>query len=82
MYAKCGRVDISKQLFQRMEKRDVASWSIVIAGCIDNGRPKIALEYFERMQDETVKPNYVTLVSVLKACANLAFFEGRTIYSQ
>lgn len=60
----------------------MASWSIVIAGCIDNGQPKIALEYFERMQDETVKPNYVTLVSVLKACANLAFLkEGQFIHN-
>eukprot|EP00250_Pteridium_aquilinum_P012083 c2049_g1_i1 orf=191-1276(+) len=64
-----------------MERRDVVSWSMMIAGCVENGQPKIALEYFKQMQDEMVRPNYVTLISVLKACAHLAFLkEGQLVH--
>ncbi|XP_008776306.1 pentatricopeptide repeat-containing protein At1g08070, chloroplastic-like [Phoenix dactylifera] len=75
MYVKCGAVDEARHEFDRMERRDVVGWSSMIAGYAQNGRPNEALELFERMKAENCKPNEVTLVSVLSACAQLGSVE-------
>ncbi|KAG1346322.1 pentatricopeptide repeat-containing protein, chloroplastic-like [Cocos nucifera] len=75
MYVKCGAVDEARQEFERMECRDVVAWSSMIAGYAQNGKSNEALELFERMKAENCKPNEVTLVSVLSACAQLGSVE-------
>ncbi|EFJ14525.1 hypothetical protein SELMODRAFT_180944 [Selaginella moellendorffii] len=73
MYAKCGRIDRAKQVFDRITHRDVVviSWNAMIAGFGQNGRPKQALELFRRMDLEGLQPSRMTYCSVLDACANL-----------
>ncbi|CAH2034780.1 unnamed protein product [Thlaspi arvense] len=37
MHVSCGRLDITRQLFDKMPHRDFHSWAIVILGCIETG---------------------------------------------
>ncbi|KAH9289611.1 hypothetical protein KI387_033728 [Taxus chinensis] len=71
MYAKCGSIDSAGKLFDNMSTRDAVAWSGMIAGYAHNGYSKEALELFDRMQLTEDKPNPITLVSVVKACAHL-----------
>ena len=71
MYVKCRAIDEARQEFDRMPHRDVVAWSTMIAGYAQNGRPHESLELFERMKAANCKPNEVTLVGVLSACAQL-----------
>ncbi|XP_072966348.1 pentatricopeptide repeat-containing protein At1g08070, chloroplastic-like isoform X1 [Typha angustifolia] len=75
MYVKCGAVDEARSEFDQMEQRDVVAWSAMIAGYAQNGRSEEALNLFERMKAENCKPNEVTIVSVLSACAQLGSVE-------
>ncbi|KAJ4824171.1 hypothetical protein Tsubulata_011902 [Turnera subulata] len=75
MYVKCGAVDEARQEFDRMDDKDIVAWSAMIAGYAQNGRAIEALELFECMRSEHMKPNDVTLVSVSSACAQLASVE-------
>lgn len=73
-------------LFQRMEKegvsRNTSSWNLLISGSLHNrhgssngcDRNK-ALGIFRQMQALNIKPNSVTILSVLPACANLTSFQ-------
>ncbi|XP_010039060.1 pentatricopeptide repeat-containing protein At1g08070, chloroplastic [Eucalyptus grandis] len=70
MYLKCGAVGEARREFDKMKKRDVVTWSAMIAGYAQNGRPDEALELFENMKNENIKPNDVALVSVLSVCAD------------
>jgi pentatricopeptide repeat protein len=70
MYAKCGNVKVAHELFDRMPKRDVVSWSAMIGGYGMHGYGKNALELFSRMQETSVIPNHATFVSVLSACSH------------
>eukprot|EP01018_Ginkgo_biloba_P030846 Gb_06900 [translate_table: standard] len=80
-YAKCRRVEIARQLFDQMSKRDVVSWNAMIAGYSQNGYANEALALFHQMQLEAMKPNRVTIVSVLPACADLeALQQGKDIH--
>ncbi|THG01269.1 hypothetical protein TEA_028187 [Camellia sinensis var. sinensis] len=76
MYVKCGAVDEARWEFDQMDEKDVVAWSAMIAGYAQNGRSTEALELFECMKREEIKPNDVTLVSVLSACAQLGSVEA------
>jgi pentatricopeptide repeat protein len=81
MYAKCGNVDVAHKLFERMPQRNVVSWTAMIAGCSQNGHPHEALSFFNEMQVQDLKPNLITVVSVLPACAGLlAVEQGKQIH--
>ncbi|KAL6583739.1 hypothetical protein OROMI_003028 [Orobanche minor] len=82
MYAKCGRVDTAREVFDNMSKRDVVSWSAMISGYSRSNRYKEALSLFHDMQDSNVEPNEVTMVSVLSSCADCgALRTGEWVHS-
>ncbi|XP_063949164.1 pentatricopeptide repeat-containing protein At1g08070, chloroplastic-like [Daucus carota subsp. sativus] len=76
MFAKCGDVDEARRVFNQMVGRDVVAWSAMNAGYAQNGRSSEALELFELMKGQQVKPNDATIVSVLSACAQLGSVEA------
>ncbi|KAJ7549626.1 hypothetical protein O6H91_07G060800 [Diphasiastrum complanatum] len=82
MYAKCGNIEEARKIFDRMPVRTVVSWNAIIVGYAKCAQGKMALELFQRMQQE-VKPDNVTFLGVLNACASLISpEEGRYIHAQ
>eukprot|EP01018_Ginkgo_biloba_P001220 Gb_33294 [translate_table: standard] len=81
MYAKCGSIDNARSVFDKMHRRDVVSWTTIIEGYAMHGCGKEALKLFQQMQHSGVKPNHVTLVSVLSACCHSGLVdEGRQYF--
>ncbi|XP_011626248.1 pentatricopeptide repeat-containing protein At1g08070, chloroplastic [Amborella trichopoda] len=76
MYAKCGLLDIARNVFDEMPKKDVVAWSAMISGYNQASRCKEALALFREMQVTEVQPNEVTMVSVLSSCAVLGALEA------
>ncbi|KAF8696280.1 hypothetical protein HU200_037184 [Digitaria exilis] len=70
MYAKCGRTDLARRMFDRMPVRDVSSWTSMITALATHGEEQGALDMFVNMQREEVPPNRVTMLAVLSACAH------------
>jgi len=78
MYAKCGSIEDSIKVFDRMSRRNIVSWTALILGYAHHGRCKEALNLFERMQQEGIKPDHVTFVGLLSACRHAGLVdEGR-----
>ncbi|XP_055823634.1 pentatricopeptide repeat-containing protein At4g31070, mitochondrial [Solanum dulcamara] len=77
-YWKCREPDLAFHVFQRMEVKNEVSWTAMISGCIAEELYARALELFRSMQVENVKPNRVTLTSILPACAELKY--GKEIH--
>ncbi|KAL0450489.1 UNVERIFIED_CONTAM: Pentatricopeptide repeat-containing protein [Sesamum latifolium] len=71
MYVKCGRMDEARGVFDGMVEKDVVTWTTVIHGYILYADVKGALELCRLMQFEGVRPNEVTLASLLAMCADL-----------
>ncbi|KAK6919942.1 Pentatricopeptide repeat [Dillenia turbinata] len=75
-YARRGDLGKAKELFDRMSFKNVVSWTSMISGYSQNGHYMEALSMFLRMEKEKeIRPNEVTLASVLPACANLGALE-------
>ncbi|GAA0186967.1 hypothetical protein LIER_34255 [Lithospermum erythrorhizon] len=71
MYAKCGDLITARMLFDGIDEKDLISWNVMIGGYTHTSKFKEALDVFRLMQMENVKPNDVTFLSVLPACAHL-----------
>ncbi|KAJ1275956.1 hypothetical protein BS78_05G176400 [Paspalum vaginatum] len=70
-YAKNGEPDLARSIFDAMSEKDVVSWSAMISGYADSNQPNEALRLFNDMQECGVRPDEVTVLSVISACANL-----------
>lgn len=70
-FIRCGRIDSAQHIFNEMPQRDVFAWSSMISGYSQNGQADLALELFKKMIDSGIKPNEVTMVSVLSSIATL-----------
>ncbi|MCL7042445.1 hypothetical protein MKW94_004618 [Papaver nudicaule] len=81
MYAKCGCIDLARDVFDRLQERTVVSWTAMIYACSVNGHGNDALEMFSRMLKEKVNPNSFTFIAVLTACKHSGLVEeGREYY--
>lgn len=67
-YAKCGCIKDAQEIFNKMPRKDVTTWSAMIMGYAINGENDIGLELFAEMEKKGPKPNAVTFVGVLIAC--------------
>ncbi|KAK8950060.1 Pentatricopeptide repeat-containing protein [Platanthera guangdongensis] len=70
MYAKCGLIGRAKELFDEMLERDTMAWSTMIVGFATHGLVDDALKLFSWMLASKVKPNHVTFLGALLACAH------------
>lgn len=76
-----GMVDHAREVFNEMPERDVISWSSMISGYSQTEQPHMALELYHEMIACRIKPNEITMVSVLSAIASLGILEeGRAAH--
>ena len=71
MYVKCGLFSKAKQVFEELSTRDVAPWTSLIGGYVQDGQSHEAIDCFYRMQSEGLYPNEVTFICILKACGSV-----------
>ena len=83
MYAKCGEFVKARRLLEEIPRRDIFSWNALLAGYVQEGQGREALNCFEWMQNDGITPDVVTFICILKACGNLKDFEkGRQIHEE
>ncbi|XP_047968139.1 pentatricopeptide repeat-containing protein At1g03540 [Salvia hispanica] len=81
LYAKCGRVDYAYRVFLKMDVKNMITWNSMIGGFAQNGRGKEAVEIFDQMIREGVKPDNISFIEVLFACSHSGLVgEGRRCF--
>lgn len=81
-FTRNGMAEEACSLFQEMPERDVVTWSSMISGYIQFDRSHQALALScEMMRQNGVKPNEITLASILSAVASCGTLEqGKSVY--
>ncbi|KAJ6831910.1 pentatricopeptide repeat-containing protein-like [Iris pallida] len=83
MYGKCGDWGASVRMFREMPERNDVSWNSVIGGLVHAGYSADSVRVFRDMMDGGVKPNSVTVSSLLPALVELGCFElGREVHGR
>lgn len=81
MYAECGNFEDAKLIFEGDRSLSVGLWTSMISGLATNGRGREAIDLFECMLNEGVRPNEITFVAVLAACSHSGLLkEGRKYF--
>ena len=82
MYAKNRFLEDAETIFNRLIKRDLFAWTVIVAGFAQDGQGEKAVKCFIQMQREGVKPNEFTLASSLSGCSRIATLDsGRQLHS-
>ncbi|KAI4370837.1 hypothetical protein MLD38_019141 [Melastoma candidum] len=82
MYAKCSDIEAAMEVFDNLLHRDVVSWTTIIVGAAQHGRAEEALDLFDRMLLDGVRPNNVTFVGLIYACSHVGYVEkGRDLFN-
>ncbi|XP_027186225.1 putative pentatricopeptide repeat-containing protein At3g08820 isoform X2 [Cicer arietinum] len=75
LFGKWGNVEKSREKFEQISaagKRGVVPWNAMISAYVQNGCPLEGLNLFRAMvEEQTSRPNHITMVSVLSACAQI-----------
>lgn len=81
MYANCACLDEALKVFNGLKSRNLVSWNAIIGSVVQHAQFMVALQFFERMQQDGVQHDQVTSWWVLKACGNAgALEEGHWIH--
>ncbi|XP_068641223.1 pentatricopeptide repeat-containing protein At5g39680 [Aristolochia californica] len=80
MYSKCGSIEDAYQIFLNMPHRDIVSWNSMISGYSHHSLGFKALQLFHQMSMTFERPNYVTFVGALSACAHLGLVDEGFYY--
>ncbi|XP_020218768.1 pentatricopeptide repeat-containing protein At2g22410, mitochondrial [Cajanus cajan] len=71
VYGKAGNLAAARELFDAMPQRDVISWTSMITGYSQASQFAKAVRLFKEMMEAKVKPDEITVASVLSACAHI-----------
>ncbi|KAI8527550.1 hypothetical protein RHMOL_Rhmol12G0083600 [Rhododendron molle] len=81
MYAKCGEVEYSREVFDDIVDRNVVSWTSMIVGYVQNDCIEEGLVLFNQMRDGLVQGNQYTFGSIVTACTKLgALHQGKWVH--
>lgn len=70
-YTKKGLIDLASHLFEAIPERNLIIWTAMISGCAQHGRPREALEYFQRMEKARLRPDSFTMTAVISSLSQL-----------
>ena len=83
LYGKMGCLENAMKTFEGMVVKGVCTWNAMISSLACNGREKQALDLFEKMKMQGLRPDEVTFIAVITACARsksvelgLGFFQS------
>ncbi|KAE8728840.1 Pentatricopeptide repeat-containing protein [Hibiscus syriacus] len=82
MYAKCGHLEQSCAVFERMDKKDSVSWNAIISGCAQNDNLSKALFFFNKMRSTLQKSDSLTVVILLQIITSTsALHQGKWFHN-
>lgn len=69
------------KMFEKMDRKSLVSWNVMIGIYVNNSMPNEAVNLFSQMEECRMKPDAVTIASLLPACGDLsALFLGRRLH--
>ncbi|KAF6154183.1 hypothetical protein GIB67_016435, partial [Kingdonia uniflora] len=83
LYSRCGDLDSSYNVFDKMSVRNVVTWTTMIASFAQHWEIEMCLELYHRMRCSALKPNNYTLTSLFSTCAGTGVLgHGKIVHGQ
>ncbi|XP_031495803.1 pentatricopeptide repeat-containing protein At2g21090 [Nymphaea colorata] len=75
MYSQCGYLEYGQRIFHGLRKMDIVACNTMVSAFAHHGCGKEAIKLFEEMLKEGMKPDSVTLLAIVMACAHAGLIE-------
>jgi pentatricopeptide repeat protein len=83
LYTKGGVLGTASKIFDRITRKDVASWNAMIMGYGMHGQIDVTFKLFDLMKDDGVDYDHVSYIAVLSACSHGGLVDrGKRYFSQ
>ncbi|KGN55630.1 pentatricopeptide repeat-containing protein At3g46790, chloroplastic [Cucumis sativus] len=83
MYGNCGHVNIARDVFDRIDDKNVIVWSAIIRCYGMHGFADEAFNMFRRLEEAGVKPDGLIFLNLLSACSHAGLVaKGHEIYEK
>ncbi|KAI5444940.1 hypothetical protein KIW84_013279 [Lathyrus oleraceus] len=81
MYSKCGVINKSREVFERVKNKDLTLWTSMINSYAIHGLGNEAISLFENMTtSERIRPDAIVYTSLLFACSHSGLIEDGLKY--
>lgn len=70
MFAKCGKIEIAKEIFDGCRSSRVCVWNAMITGLASHGLAVDAISVFYKMEENHIFPDSITFLGILTACSH------------
>eukprot|EP01018_Ginkgo_biloba_P030679 Gb_05648 [translate_table: standard] len=82
MFVKCGSMVDARNVFDKIPKRNLSLWTMIIGGYARHGQFEEALKLYYQMQRTGTQPDSYIFPCVLKVCAGLSLLQmGKEIHA-
>ncbi|KAG6412882.1 hypothetical protein SASPL_125575 [Salvia splendens] len=82
MYAKCGKLNSARKLFDELPKQEIEYWNAMIHSYIDAGLAKEALKQLDEIKFRHLRLDEVTVLGLIMACRDAGdLHRGRLMHS-
>ncbi|KAL2239744.1 UNVERIFIED_CONTAM: Pentatricopeptide repeat-containing protein [Sesamum indicum] len=82
LYSRCGNLTFAELIFSEMLCKDKVSYNTLISGFAMQGSNEKALQLFEKMHSESLKPDSVTVACLLGTCSSIGVLhKGMQLHS-
>ncbi|XP_057724875.1 pentatricopeptide repeat-containing protein At3g24000, mitochondrial-like [Arachis stenosperma] len=71
VYAKCGRMEAARKVFDKMPRRNVVGWTTLMVGYVQKMQPENAIYVFQEMLYAGSYPSNYTLAVAVSACTSM-----------
>ncbi|KAL9673281.1 hypothetical protein QQ045_029537 [Rhodiola kirilowii] len=83
MYAKCGNILKSVEVFNQVPAKNSMTWTALICGLALHGKSSDAISYFSQMINAGLIPDEIAFLGLLTACCHGGLVkEGRQLFYQ
>lgn len=83
MYAKCGRMEDARRVFDSLVRKDVVTWTALLSGYAQLSDARMASHCFEEMCRQGVEPDEATFTCLLVACSHQGLVsEGQSYFQK
>ncbi|GAV76255.1 PPR domain-containing protein/PPR_2 domain-containing protein/PPR_3 domain-containing protein/DYW_deaminase domain-containing protein [Cephalotus follicularis] len=80
MYAKCGKIQISRLCFDNIPIKNLVCWNAIMRGYAMHGKVNEAMEIFHMMLKSRQKPDCISFTCILSACSQVGLMDQGWVY--
>ncbi|CAM8930002.1 unnamed protein product [Rhodiola kirilowii] len=83
MYSKCGRTDLAKVIFDKMEEVDIVCCNAMMASLSHESKDEEAFQMFKHLKQRNMFPSHFSFATVLSCCSKLSsLLQGSQVHAQ